>query len=300
MALECVGATKVFHVSRSRKRSRDRNPAGRRDSGHETRRALAGLRRVADSLIPRSVPVNAVNQVTFEVSRGEIFGILGPNGSGKSTLVRLISTLLIPDAGEISVFGHDVVRERAVVRRMINRVSVEAAFFKKLSAMENLSYAARLYDVDVREARRAVMRILDRLGFDPGKADEPLEDLSRGMQQKVAVARALLTSPVLLLLDEPTTGLDPVSKKEVQDYVLEIRAAHDTTVILTTHDMQEADRLCDRIAVIDQGAFVALDTPAGLKAKVARNGEPASLEDVFFALTGKKLADARSGEEESS
>ncbi|MEW6227581.1 MAG: ABC transporter ATP-binding protein, partial [Bacillota bacterium] len=191
--------------------------------------------------------------------------------------------------GEIRVFGHDVVRERFAVRRMINRVSVEAAFFKKLSAMENLSYAARLYDVDVRAARRTAIQILERLGFNESKAYEPLEDLSRGMQQKVAVARALLTSPVLLLLDEPTTGLDPVSKKEVQDYVLEVRRLHDATVILTTHDMQEADRLCDRIAIIDQGRFVALDTPAGLKAKVAKNGEAVTLEEVFFALTGKAL-----------
>ncbi|MFZ5924888.1 MAG: ABC transporter ATP-binding protein [Bacillota bacterium] len=262
-----------------------------RSRGH----AAVALDRLVGTLVPRSVPVEAVSQVTFSVERGEIFGILGPNGSGKSTLIRLISTLLLPDEGEIRVFGHDVVRERFAVRRMINRVSVEAAFFKKLSAMENLSYAARLYDLDVRMARKTAIQILERLGFNESKAYEPLEDLSRGMQQKVAVARALLTSPVLLLLDEPTTGLDPVSKKEVQDYVLEVRKSHDATVILTTHDMQEADRLCDRIAIIDQGRFVALDAPAGLKAKVAKNGEALTLEEVFFALTGKALTESGPG-----
>ncbi len=259
-------------------------------------RGRSAFSRAMATLFPRSVPVQAVSGVTFNVRRGEIFGILGPNGSGKSTLIRLISTLLLPDEGEIRVFGHDVVRERFAVRRLINRVSVEAAFFKKLSAMENLSYAARLYDVDIREARKTAISILKRLGLGESKVYEPLEDLSRGMQQKVAVARALLTSPVLLLLDEPTTGLDPVSKREVQDYVLEVREGHDTTVILTTHDMQEADRLCDRVAVIDQGRFVALDTPAHLKADLARDGEAATLEDVFFALTGKALKESHPGE----
>lgn len=260
-------------------------------------RPRLAVQRAVAALFPRSVRVEAVSGVTFSVKRGEIFGILGPNGSGKSTLIRLISTLLLPDEGEIRVFGHDVVKERFAVRRLINRVSVEAAFFKKLSAMENLSYAARLYDVDIRWARRKAIDILTRLGFSESKAYEPLEDLSRGMQQKVAVARALLTSPVLLLLDEPTTGLDPVSKREVQDYVLEVRDSHDTTVILTTHDMQEADRLCDRVAIIDQGRFVALDTPGHLKESLATNGETVTLEDVFFALTGKALKESHPEEE---
>lgn len=263
-------------------------------------RGWLAVSRAVATLFPKSVRVEAVSGVTFSVKRGEIFGILGPNGSGKSTLIRLISTLLLPDEGEIRVFGHDVVRERFAVRRLINRVSVEAAFFKKLSAMENLSYAARLYDVDIRWARERAIDILKRLGFSERKAYEPLEDLSRGMQQKVAVARALLTSPVLLLLDEPTTGLDPVSKREVQDYVLEVRGSHDTTVILTTHDMQEADRLCDRVAIIDQGRFVALDTPARLKAGLAKNGETVTLEDVFFTLTGKALKESRLEEEDYS
>ncbi|GAB4210547.1 MAG: hypothetical protein OHK0022_43720 [Roseiflexaceae bacterium] len=236
----------------------------------------------------------AVNHISLSVQRGEIFGLLGANGSGKSTLIRLVSTLLIPDGGSIRVFGHDVQREERTVRRLINRVSVEASFFKKLSALENLMYAARLYDLPAPEARQRSIDILARLGLAEKRLYEPLEQMSRGMQQKVAVARGLLTSPVLLLLDEPTTGLDPRSKQDVQRFVQQMRREHDTTVFLTTHDMDEADRLCDRIAVIDSGKIVALDTPAGLKQRIgAQNGKNGSttMEDVFLALTGKSLDD---------
>lgn len=285
LALEVKDAYKTFYE------------AGSEDGGQETQEASAWHSRVLRRLVPKRHRVDAVQGVSFSVEKGEIFGILGPNGSGKSTLIRLISTLLLPDAGTITVFGKDVIRDRLAVRRLINRVSVEAAFFKKLSAMENLSYAARLYGVDVRAARKEAIAIMKRLGLAEKKMYAPLENLSRGMQQKVAVARALLTSPVLLLLDEPTTGLDPVSKREVQDFVLEVRDTHDATVILTTHDMQEADRLCDRVAIIDDGRFVALDTPANLKAKYSTAERHCTLEDVFFELTGKKLDDQR-GEDE--
>lgn len=235
--------------------------------------------------------VVAVNDVSLTVERGEIFGILGPNGSGKSTLVRLVATLLIPDAGEIRVFGLDIQKHEAQIKRLINRVSVDAAFFKKLSPMENLLYAARLYGLPGGEARQRVVEILTRLGIEERSIGAPLEEMSRGMQQKVAIARAFLTAPILLLLDEPTTGLDPRSKREVQAFVKEVREAHDATVLLTTHDMNEADELCDRIAIIDSGKIVALDTPAGLKARVSRNDGIPTLEDVFMELTGKKLSE---------
>jgi ABC-2 type transport system ATP-binding protein len=241
----------------------------------------------------------AVDHVDLTVRRGEIFGVLGANGSGKSTLIRLIATLLLPDAGEVRVFGHDVVREEMAVKRLINRVSVEAAFFKKLSPMENLLYAARLYDLDMRTVRPRVVEILGELGIRRERAFEPLERMSRGMQQKVAIARALLTAPTLLLLDEPTTGLDPRSKREVQQFILDLRAGHDATVLLTTHDMDEADRLCDRIAIIDRGRLVAQDTPAGLKRQVRPDGG-ASLEDVFMTLTGRSLEDSDVPEEEEA
>lgn len=234
--------------------------------------------------------VVAVDHVSLTVERNEIFGILGPNGTGKSTLIRLVSTLLIPDAGDLRVFGLDVVRQEMQVKRLINRVSVEASFFKKLSPMENLMYGARLYGVPGQVARAAIVAILRRMGLEERSIWSPMEDMSRGMQQKVAVARAFLTSPVLLLLDEPTTGLDPHSKREVQSFVREVRDSHDATILLTTHDMAEAEALCDRIAVIDQGQLVALGTVAELKALVpSLDGHAPSLEDVFLALTGRRL-----------
>jgi len=235
----------------------------------------------------------ALEEISLSVAKGEIFGIVGPNGSGKSTLIRILSTLLIPDKGFAAVFGYDVVKNALQVRRQINRVSVDAAFFKKLSAWENLRYAARLYGVSLRDAKRECLHILEHLDFDTTRLYEPLEDLSRGMQQKVAIARAFFTSPVLLLLDEPTTGLDPRSKRDVQDYILRMHRTHDLTVLLTTHDMEEADRLCDRVAIIDQGRFVAVNKSEELKKQVALDSrkDGATLEDVFFALTHKEWED---------
>lgn len=233
--------------------------------------------------------VVAVDHVSFSVREGEIFGVLGPNGSGKSTLIRLIATLLLPDSGSVQVFGHDVVRQPRLVQQLINRVSVEASFFKKLSPMENLMYGARLYGMDGRQTRQRVVEILTRLGLEQRTIDKPMEEMSRGMQQKVAIARALLSKPRLLLLDEPTTGLDPRSKREVQSVVRELNQEHGTTILLTTHDMLEAESLCERIAIIDGGKIVALDTPAALKQAAPRNGHDPSLEDVFLELTGKQL-----------
>jgi len=237
--------------------------------------------------------VVALRDIDLTVARGEVFGVLGPNGSGKSTLIRLVSTLLLPDSGRLRVFGHDVEHDPLAVKRMINRVSVDAAFFKKFSPIENLMYAARLYGLPASEARPRMRAIMKRLGLKEETFDHPMEHMSRGMQQKVAVARGFLTSPILLLLDEPTTGLDPHSKRDVQTFVREIREAHDATVLLTTHDMDEADRLCDWIAIIDDGAIVALDTPTGLKGLVpSKNGSATTMEDVFLALTGRTFEQA--------
>jgi ABC-2 type transport system ATP-binding protein len=231
----------------------------------------------------------AVDHVSFSVHEAEIFGVLGPNGSGKSTLIRLIATLLLPDAGSIMVFGHDVVSQSMQVQRLINRVSVEASFFKKLSPMENLLYGARLYGMEGRETRRKVMEILTRLGLEKDSIQKPMEEMSRGMQQKVAIARALLSKPKLLLLDEPTTGLDPRSKREVQALVKELNEQSGTTILLTTHDMVEAEVLCHRIAIVDNGKIVALDTPTALKRLIPRNGHEPTLEEVFLDLTGTQL-----------
>jgi len=233
-----------------------------------------------------------VNDVSMSIRKGEIYGVLGANGSGKSTLIRLVSTLLSIDRGQIEVFGHDVTKDEMAVKRLINRVSVDAAFFKKLSPHENLAYAARLYGMDAKVARAEAISILARLGIGEKRLGRPVEQMSRGMQQKVAIARALLTSPVVLLLDEPTTGLDPRSKLDVQTFVEEVRDTHDATILLTTHDLAEAERLCDRIALINDGRLVAEGTPAELTEMVARDyGKEPTLESVFMTFTGKSLDD---------
>jgi ABC-2 type transport system ATP-binding protein len=244
--------------------------------------------------------VVAVNEVTLSIRRGEIYGILGANGSGKSTLIRLVSTLLTLDGGRVEVFGNDVERDEMKVKQLINRVSVDAAFFKKLSPHENLAYAARLYGLDAKKARAEAIQIMARLGIGEKRLSRPLEQMSRGMQQKVAIARALLTSPTVLLLDEPTTGLDPRSKLDVQTFIEEVRDTHDATIVLTTHDLDEAERLCDRIALINDGRMVAEGTPAELMTMVARDyGKEPTLENVFMTFTGKSLDDDHDDDEKN-
>ncbi len=236
--------------------------------------------------------VRAVDNVTITIKRREIVGILGSNGSGKSTLIRILSTLLIPDSGHVSIFGYDVVKNDRTVQRLINRVSVEASFFKKLSPMENLIYAARLYNMPGDEARLEIRRILGRLGIKPDRIGAPLENMSRGMQQKVAIARAFLTAPIVLLLDEPTTGLDPRSKNDVQTFVRELRDEHDATILITTHDMDEAGALCDRVAIIDQGRIVALGDALALKRAVTGimgHSELVTMHEVFMHYTAAHL-----------
>jgi ABC-2 type transport system ATP-binding protein len=235
-------------------------------------------------------PVTAIADVSLRLERGDIHGILGANGSGKSTLIRLVSGLLTLDEGRVEVFGHDIERDEMAVKRLINRVSVDAAFFKKLSPIENLLFAARLYGLDASSARQEATAILGRLGIAQKRVDRPVEQMSRGMQQKVAIARALLTSPSLLLLDEPTTGLDPRSKLDVQAFIEELRATHDATIVLTTHDLDEAERLCGRITILDGGRTVAEDSPTGLIASEAvRTGTETTLHDVFMTYTGRSL-----------
>src|SRR5947199_974011 len=232
--------------------------------------------------------VRAVDNVTITIKRREIVSILGSNGSGKSTLIRILSTLLIPDSGHVSIFGYDVVKNDRTVQRLINRVSVEASFFKKLSPMENLIYAARLYNMPGDEARLEIRRILGRLGIKPDRIGAPLENMSRGMQQKVAIARAFLTAPIVLLLDEPTTGLDPRSKIDVQTFIKELREVHDATILITTHDMDEAEALCDRVAIIDKGRIMAMGTVEELKLAVTERMErttPVTMNEVFMHYT---------------
>jgi len=237
--------------------------------------------------------VAALDGVSFTMLKGETVAILGQNGSGKSTLVRLLSTLLLDDGGSVTIFGHDVATEHRAVRRLVNRVSVEASFFKKMSAIENLSYAARYYGLAPSQTRDRIPEILERVRFPKDRLTDSMENLSRGTQQKVALARALLTSPVLLLLDEPTTGLDPRSKLEVQQFIREIRTTHDATVLLCTHDLAEAETLAERIGILDKGKLIAL-APAD---ELRRQYGVETLEDAFFAATGKTIEDEEGDDE---
>jgi ABC-2 type transport system ATP-binding protein len=234
--------------------------------------------------------IKAVDKVSFEIRQGETFGVLGPNGSGKSTLIRMISTLLIPDEGKIEVFGYDIERDSVKIRALINRVSVEASFFKKLSAMENLLFTAGLYGISKKDAREKLGNIFDKIGLDKKRLNDPIEDFSRGMQQKVSIARAFLTAPKLLLLDEPTTGLDPRAKKEVQNLIYEVKEAYDTTILLTTHDMYEAEELCERVSILHKGKIRKMGFVDKLKETVPKKGaKEISLEDVFLHYTGTSL-----------
>ena len=267
------------------------SPVTIRGDGHASAVQVVGLRKEFVRRVRRNggrrrkLRVPALKEVSFDIARGECVAILGQNGSGKSTLVRLLSTLLLSDGGTAHIFGHDVFKDPKPVRRLVNRVSVEASFFKKMSSIENLSYAARFYGITAGETKHSIPEILNKVGFPEDRRNESMENLSRGMQQKVALARALLTSPVLLLLDEPTTGLDPRSKLEVQDFIREVRATHDATILLCTHDLTEAEILADRIGILDRGELLILATSEELKARY----DAETLEEAFFAATGRSF-----------
>lgn len=214
-----------------------------------------------NSLPAQSEGVVAVDHVTFSVRQGEIFGLVGPSGSGKTTLIRLIATLLQPDSGDIRVFGYDVTRQAAQVQRLINRVSVEASFFKQLSPLENLLYGMQPYGLNETDALWQAIETLTRLGLEQAEIYAPMEDLPREALQKVMVARALICRPRLLLLDEPTQGLDPRTRYEIWQIVRELRDLYGITVLLAVQDRQEVDGLCDRIVRLDHGKVVDLDAP---------------------------------------
>jgi ABC-2 type transport system ATP-binding protein len=231
--------------------------------------------------------VAALKDLSFTMQKGECVAILGQNGSGKSTLVRLLSTLLIGDGGSAHVFGIDVADNPRAVQRLVNRVSVEASFFKRMSPVENLSYSARFYGLGPRDTRARIPEILAMVGFPPERSREPMEDLSRGMQQKIALARALLTAPVLLLLDEPTTGLDPRSKLEVQAFIRTLREQHDSTILLCTHDMAEAEALADRIGILHRGELLCLEGADEIRHRYGAD----TLEQAFLNATGRSFED---------
>jgi ABC-2 type transport system ATP-binding protein len=209
----------------------------------------------------------AVDGVSFEIQEGELFGLLGPNGAGKTTTVKMLTTLLIPTAGSASVKGFDVVKQSEEVRKRIGFIfGGERGLYWRLSGIDNLRYFASLYSLDPAVTKKRIPYLLDMVGLN-GRGDEKVQGYSRGMKQRLHVARTLLHDPAVLFLDEPTLGLDPVGAREFRQVILNLQSEK-KTILLTTHYMFEADALCDRIAVINHGCIVALDTPGGLKTHV--------------------------------
>jgi len=210
----------------------------------------------------------ALDNVNIQIRSGELFGLLGPNGSGKTTMIKCLSTILIPDEGTAIVNGFDIRKETPMVRASLGLVvGGERTLYWKLTARDNLMYFASLYKMQRRHARERIDELLEALQLSD-RADERLEDYSTGMRQKVAIARALLHDPPILLLDEPTLGLDPNFARQIRNQIRELSGKQGKTVLLTTHYMDEADQLCDRVAFINNGRIVAVDTPNRLKAMV--------------------------------
>jgi ABC-2 type transport system ATP-binding protein len=220
-----------------------------------------------DKLTKRFGEFTAVNEVSFAIEHGEIFGLLGPNGAGKSTLIRMLTTLLPPSAGHARVAGFDVVENPNGVRRAIGVIPQAMTSDKEMSVVENLIIFAKLYGVPRERRRRHIAELLDAVELTQW-ADKPVKNLSGGMRRRVEIARGLVHEPSIFFLDEPTTGLDPVSRVAVWEMLQSIKAQRDLTVLLTTHYMDEADRLCDRIAIVDHGRLAALDAPMKLKASI--------------------------------
>ena len=212
----------------------------------------------------------AVDRLSFNVERGEIFGLLGPNGAGKSTLIRMLTTLIPPTSGGARINGFDVARSASDVRRSIGVIPQALTSDLELSATENMNIFAKLYSVPRERRRRVVKELLDAVELGQW-ADKPVKNFSGGMRRRLEIARGLVHEPNIFFLDEPTTGLDPASRIGVWEMLRKLKQGRDLTILLTTHYMDEADRLCDRIAIVDHGKLVALDSPLKLKASIPGN-----------------------------
>ena len=232
--------------------------------------------------------VQVVDSVSFTVRSQEIFGLLGPNGAGKTTTIRMLSTVLHPDDGDVSIGGHSVAKESDAVRRLIGVCPQELALYPELSATDNLVFFGRMAGLSGGEAKERAADVLERVGL-TDRAKDAVRKYSGGMKRRVNIAIALMSKPQLLFLDEPTVGIDPQSRNHIFDTVLALRD-EGMSVLYTTHYMEEADRLCDRIGVMDEGHVIALGTPVELKTQIG-NPETTTLEEVFLSLTGRSLRD---------
>lgn len=227
----------------------------------------------------------SVDRASIQLAAGEIFGLLAHRASGESAEICLISTPHIPSKREITILKRDTLQQPVHTKEMIHHVSVETSFFKELSPMENLIYGARLYGMQAGEARKKIIEILARLGIEKRSIYNPMDEMPRTTQQKIAFAYAFLSCPRLLILDEPTAGLDPDSQYKIWTMIQELRQEHGTTILLTTQDVSEAYTLCDHIAILNQGKVLALDTPQGLKTLISAS--TTNLLNTFFELSGK-------------
>jgi ABC-2 type transport system ATP-binding protein len=230
----------------------------------------------------------AVNGVSFSISKGEIFGLLGPNGAGKTTTIRMMSTVLEADSGEITIGGHSVKSDAAAVRSIIGVCPQDLALYEDLSAIDNMIFFGRMAGLDGQEAREQAMANLKLMGLQE-RAKGKVAKFSGGMKRRINLAIALMGHPQLLFLDEPTVGIDPQSRNNIYENILGLQKKG-MTILYTTHYMEEADRLCQRIAIMDGGQIIALDTPYGLKSQIG-SPEKVTLEDVFLKLTGRSLRD---------
>jgi len=220
-----------------------------------------------DHIVKRYGDFTAVNDVTFDVKEGEIFGLLGPNGAGKSTLIRMMTTLIPITAGSARISGHDVQKEPDNARRAIGVIPQALTSDIDLTVEENLTIYAKLYDVPAKQRKQSIDELLEMVDLTKWRGAQT-KTLSGGMRRRLEIARGLVHNPRIFFLDEPTTGLDPVSRVAVWEMLTNIKSKRQLTILITTHYMDEADRLCDRIAIVDHGKLVALDTPASLKASV--------------------------------
>ena len=230
----------------------------------------------------------AVNAVSFTVNEGEIFGLLGPNGAGKTTTIRILSTILPPDHGDVTIGGHSIRHDSDAVRRIIGVCPQELALYAEMSALDNLIFFGRMVGLSGKEARTQAMANLELMGLGD-RARGKVDKYSGGMKRRVNLAIALMGHPRLLFLDEPTVGIDPQSRNMIYETIEGLRDKG-MTVLYTTHYMEEADRLCSRVAIMDSGQIVAMDTPRELKSTIG-SPDQVSLEDVFLRMTGRGLRD---------
>ncbi len=239
----------------------------------------------------RRRPITAVEDISFSIGRGELFGMVGPNGAGKTTTVKMLSTLLLPTSGTASIFGLDIVKDTRRIRPRIGfTFGGNKGLYGRLSALDNLKYFAELYKLDPDTISKRIKELLELVGL-AGRENDRVETYSNGMQQRLHLARAMLHNPDLIFLDEPTVGIDPVGAREIRQLVKDLKN-RGTTILLTSHYMFEMEELCDRIAVIDHGQVIALDTPAGLKSRssgdsvvvIQNKANPFALENALRAL----------------